>query len=792
MRRGGAEDVSGPLTALGKVLDDEQRSGIEGDFADFVEKTGSRDPDLFVQYLYQQGLISYEQLMAALWVRGVPDVSDYDDIMSRFDGVGAGAQRTFAKMSPEGAFALLEVVGEGSMGQVFIAKDHDLRRKVAFKTMSEAYKRDPSLLRRFIAEVQITGQLDHPGIVPVYALEVSRDGRIGYAMKLVHGDTLQDLIDERRRQWRSGKAPTDRKASQARRIEVFMRACDAVAYAHSRDVIHRDLKPDNVMVGRFGEVFVMDWGLARLVGVEEEPIMEVSPGAAMLTRIGEAVGTPAYMSPEQAQGLNRELDARSDLYALGLILQELITLEPAIDGKTATVVMNRAASAERNPVRQAFGAPVDKALIAIIERATAANRDDRYPHVAALGADLRRYLRGDPVDALPEGFLARLRRALQSRVEGLLIAFLLALVVVAGLLLSALAVVQAVLVASDVRQEALTELLTDVAEQGHAVDLELSRYERLLEGVGASTTVVLTEAEADKEGTLYMGSDFDEPASRPPDLAWADHYQMEVSFAHPSFHLAPTADLGVSEGEMRRLLRLRRVAPRSLLTSRLDDGAPQLDEVKLREVLGAQGANILWLYVGLRSGVHFTYPGHGDYPDIFDPRKRPWYVLSKDTRGTNWGNPYIDMNGQGLVLPCSRALHDPEGEFLGVVGVDLAFEYIIERMLKAGRIEGSREAFLLDEDGNVVVRSEEDRKHMRTRTHSNRALRLSRFESPEVVEAVQERQAGYIEVDLEGEEGSQLVVFVPLDILDWTYVIVGSEAELLASDSLLAPLALFL
>ena len=202
-------------------------------------------------------MLSAEQLTKGLKLRVSIEVGDVDEVVARARGEAAHL-RTYAQMSPQGHYALLGRLGEGSTALVFAAKDHDLKRKVAFKALAGRYAEDEVVRQRFLAEVQITAQLDHPSIVPVYGLDVARDGRMGYAAKLVDGENLHDLLAR----VRSGKG--GRWAQLERRLEVFLKVCDAVGYAHAKGVLHRDLKPANIMVGAYGETYVMD-GCALVV-----------------------------------------------------------------------------------------------------------------------------------------------------------------------------------------------------------------------------------------------------------------------------------------------------------------------------------------------------------------------------------------------------------------------------------------------------------------------------------------------------------------------------------------------
>jgi eukaryotic-like serine/threonine-protein kinase len=242
-------------------------------------------------------------------------------------------------------------IGRGGMGVVLMGRDGDLGRDLAVKVLLNKYRNDPDMIRRFIEEAQIGGQLQHPGVVPVYELGTLPDRRPYFAMKLIRGRTLAELL--------AGRASV--QDNQPRLLGIFEAVCQTMAYAHSRAVIHRDLKPSNIMVGSFGEVQVMDWGVAKVLGqngthcdTADETFFSdensVSTGRGHsdieLSRPGSVIGTPAYMAPEQARGELETIDERADVFALGAILCEILTGRPGFIGATSGEIERRAASGD--------------------------------------------------------------------------------------------------------------------------------------------------------------------------------------------------------------------------------------------------------------------------------------------------------------------------------------------------------------------------------------------------------------------------------------------------------------
>jgi serine/threonine protein kinase len=254
-------------------------------------------------------------------------------------------------------YTFVKELGRGGMGAVHLAEDRELDRLVAIKVLNTPEITE-DLRNRMIREAQIIARLEHPGIVPVHDVGTLPDGRIYYAMKYVRGSRLDEYAAQ--------------GASLRDRLRKFQSVCDAVAFAHAHGVIHRDLKPQNIMIGSFGEVLVLDWGVAKLISPRDDP-HEIE---------GTIVGTQHYMSPEQARGEIDQLDERSDIYSLGAVLFFLLNDQPK----------------------------VSKAAHAICSKATASVKENRYATASELSADIGRLLDAEPVSAYRENAVERTSR----------------------------------------------------------------------------------------------------------------------------------------------------------------------------------------------------------------------------------------------------------------------------------------------------------------------------------------------------------------------------------------------
>lgn len=268
-------------------------------------------------------------------------------------------------------------IARGGMGAIHRVYDMGLRRHVALKVIHPGLTEDTAAVRRFLNEARITGALGHPGIVPVHDLALRSDRLASYTMRLVQGRKLGTLIDGQKTR---------------RDLELILRSlaavCDTLAYAHSHGVVHCDLKPDNIMVGDYGEVYVMDWGCALVKG--DSPLVDPVPDAE-----GSIVGTPRYMAPEQARGGTARIDGRSDVFAIGAILYKALTGHPPYGGPAAAALA-AAQRCEHPPIEQATGMAVKPPpmLTAIVKKAMAPQPEGRHATAAALAEELRDFLRG--------------------------------------------------------------------------------------------------------------------------------------------------------------------------------------------------------------------------------------------------------------------------------------------------------------------------------------------------------------------------------------------------------------
>jgi WD40 repeat protein len=379
-------------------------------------------------------------------------------LLEEEDGTLRARLNRIASHSPLGErYEIKAEIGRGGMGRVLRVWDEVLQRELAMKVVSlepgnetsveqhATYKRQ---LFRFVEEARITGQLNHPGIVPVHEIALDEEGHLYFTMPLVEGEDLGkvfELVRRREQGWNLHRA-----------LSVLHKVCQTVAFAHSRGVIHRDLKPQNIMVGPFGEAYVVDWGLALILGKRERRAL---------------IGTPAYMSPEQAEGIQEQVGPRSDVYSLGAILYELLSERiPHQLSMEEEEAMARVIGKPPRPVSQ-LAADAPSELVAVCEKAMAADPDDRYQTVMQMADDLQAWMEGRVVHAYESGAWARVRKwGLRNRV--LVRSLLAVLVVSAGVV-----VLQQQSTIRQVNAKRNEALRSGYAANINAADLGLRMYE---------------------------------------------------------------------------------------------------------------------------------------------------------------------------------------------------------------------------------------------------------------------------------------------------------------------------
>ncbi|MBL1143213.1 MAG: protein kinase [Proteobacteria bacterium] len=761
-------------------------SELESLCEEYLAEHGEHTEEQFISHLYGSKRITATefkniQTHERIDLTSIADISDIKDITGKH------------KIAPEPNsieidgtyidnedYTVLESIDEGAMGEILIARDNKLNRTVAYKKIHPHVAQIPSYLGRFYMEAQVTAQLQHPNIVPVYGLMAS-GAEVGYAMKLIDGITLKDHIRETQEQYVNHGEPDEHHTLHAR-LEHFLKVCDAMHYAHRKGVIHRDLKPLNIMIGPYNEVYVMDWGIAKTVEVDKSTFGDktVLVGHEEVddedkTKMGQVMGTPAYMSPEQAEGEHDILDHRSDLYALGLILFELVTFHRAINGKNTDEVMMKARRGHIDPP-PVYGKQevAQEQLLAIVKKATQYMPEDRYPTVADFADDIRRFIHGEAIKARPESRKQKIMRWVSHHQKAAVNIMGLSLLGSFALVVAALFMQVQTMKETQSEDLKTNKFITAVSTKSQQIDTQFLKYEGILEGLAIGSKNLLNQGNRD-ESKYYTSETIAIPGEGPADYKFSDVYGLPISVDYHVYKLAPDVNEFYVKETLERLNPLRHSFKSLMLKSYKEDVPPD-DNKMAHDIIMNEGLPIVWAYVGLEEGIHAAYPGKSGYPDAFDTRQRPWYRSSMKNTGISWLKPYIDVGGRGLLLPCTTPLFDNEGKFIGVAGVELTLDFIKKKLMPLF-VDGLEETYLLNEKAEIVVSSADKFASYAIGTLINSTEELDLFPNEYVVNKVSRGQSGHYFYIERGRE--KVIAYYKLNSTGWYYVAKADAEELL-------------
>lgn len=680
------------------------------------------------------------------WIARIPADSIGDDILSlpMVDPIVFGSPTELAS---------------GGMGRITRAFDRRLGREVAVKEML-----DQGLRARFEREVWITARLQHPAIVPIYEAGTFPDGSTFYTMRLVPGRSLADAIND---------ATT--LEARLRLLPHVRAAAEAVAYAHSRGVIHRDLKPGNILVGEFGETVVIDWGLAKQAGDAEVEVASRTSNPK-LTRMGSVMGTPCFMSPSTAAGV--PADATDDVYALGAILYNLLAGEPPYwDSSPHDSDALIAATIARPPTPIATRAPEAPAdLHAIVEHAMP--RDNAAARTATQFLDeLARFETGQLL--VSRSYPLRelvVRWVRQHRLKVTFVALAaIAAIVVVGLLLRLDRAADELAIRE--RGDHLTHLYEDVARQAYVIDRDLLRLENALEGLTTAAKWALEGPDPALE-KIYFDSDFDDIKTRPTDFTDRTTYRWDVSVEHPVVSIAPGVEREPLLPKIRRLIPLRHHIRDMVIAAAMRDDHRTLSPGEVTKLLLHRAGPIDYAYFDLPEGVHVMWPGIAALRRDYDVRTASFYRNSAEERGRHWGAPYVDSttasDGDDLVLPCTKGVWSEDGTLLGVAGVEMTVTKMLDTSMRMTRRTTLRVS-LVDKDGRKVIDSSVANQKFPSNGRDE-AIEFSPFDLPSVADAIRDRREGITETTRDGRP--IVVAYVRLDAINWYYVVEVDAASL--------------
>ena len=660
-------------------------------------------------------------------------------------------------------YRILKMIAEGGFGKIFLARDLILGREVVIKSLKTEHLARPESIERFISEAKLSAQLDHPAIVPLFSLDTDSTDGLHLAMQLVNGITLKEFLNRCRNKDAAGKnTPRRYERSLKVRLESFLKVCDAIEYSHSRGIIHCDLKPENIMLGKNGEVYVMDWGIACPDGTDRRESLD---------------GTPAYMPPETFQ--NGIANRQTDVFALGMILNEIVTLRKSVSGADSEEVIKKIRAGEfepSTPVNPKVKIPQD--LRAIIEKARAVDPAERYQTAKELAADVRHYLFNEEVSACPDSLIRKFTRFLFRH---WLLMFITTLSMVA---LGAVAIsftlykqVKAEMVEQarsefrNKRDHELGQLLARVIGVSRTLDRQITNLEHDLTAISTNALMLLNvDVRTPADEPIYSRTMLAQ-GKVPPTLAMARGFGYEIDLDNIVYQIAPGSKPADPEGRVRRLAMLRPVFLRALVESRQDHTVAEHNLPVLKQRLLRSGAPLIDAYLGFKDGLFVLYPCSKILPENFDHRERPWYkermASFRTTAAAKWGSPYRSVDGD-MMLPCTVPMLDIHGNFHGVAAIDVSVMKLVKSLRgMGGKGRYLREKTIVDADGFVVV--DKDEKFTReTGAGIDKNSKRIRYKDPRLFKRIKLRRNGII---IRAENGRYMAyIFSGMYSGDWYYI----------------------
>jgi len=680
------------------------------------------------------------------------------------DSSPAGSAEVMPQL--ENRYEDLDVVNEGGQGVISAAKENILGRIVALKTLRTTEKVPNNGVNDFISEAKVTAQLDHPSIIPIYALGQNKEGNLQLAMKLVNGKTLREHLKNINLNYRMQGIDTfDERTSLYKRLEILLHVCDALIYAHHRNIMHCDLKPENIMIGEYMEVYLMDWGLAKPIPKHDDDSEWVRPDTI--------AGTPRYLSPEAVVG--DRFDERADIFAMGLILQEVVTLQYAVTGEDSTEVMNKIKNGQLNPPVHQFGYAIDRDLTAIIRKATAYNREDRYQSIRELGEDLRCYMQGNEVSANPDNRFMKMVRWMTRHQTAMLVIIFFALAIALGAVTFSiyqnLEHTRLISERSDMINRAYTKCFAATSR----LDREILTQEKNLTLLASLAARALSSWTVQDEKGLFRLYDKDNKLLMPDDAVFSRGYATSVSFSEGMCKAGP----GQSKEDIQ--IKIQQLSPLviHMQDTILSSGAELIffsdsKRERLKRAL-QEGPTVKSIYIGLQNGMLLGYPCRNIYENISDPRKRPWFRRGQPSNRPVWGIPYVGSDYQlGLCLPCSVRIQDEKGKFYGVAGLDITFNKMAS-LLHASGNTGYHvlESTLIDSRGRIIVSSRKGnigkQLDLASEVKKNSEISMEYFSVPKIRRRIIKQKFGIL-FDYEPERGEVIYLFAQMKTLNWFYV----------------------
>lgn len=661
----------------------------------------------------------------------------------------------------ENEYELKTEIAKGGQGTLFLGIDKKLRRQVAVKSLRPDQREDLRQRRLFLNEARVTAQLDHPAIVPVYTLNSDRENGLHLAMKLINGVTLKNYLDQVCMHYRlDGIRSFDEDKALRNRLEIFLKICDALEYAHSRNVMHCDLKPANIMLGEYHEAYIMDWGIATPIRVRD----------AKRT----LAGTPQYLAPEAILG--DPCDQRADIFAMGAILFEIVMLKPAFTGETPEEVMTKIRDGRRESPEHRFGTGVSRDLKAVIEKAMETDPEKRYRSISELSADLRRFLSGHAVSVRPDGPLMKVARWSYRHRKTSLILLLLAMLTGLGALAHSFYQSYRFSEAMRERNLALSAAYSICTRAAYQLDEQFLKLEHMTSLLAADVQYLLrNDLFRSRDGTVSCHSVDELRRLHLPGMFYSPFHRGIIDPSTLVYNVTPDTDRKTIN---RRLDPLSRFIPR-LLQILLE--SPRNAQVRpdqlptLQKEAFTEGTPAIRILFAFRDGLYAAYPATGAFPQKYDPRARVWYQVVEqhpDATFPVWTAPYIDSIPEiGLVVSCSTPLYSEDGTLNGVCAIDISVPKLIQELRSAGNTGYAvEEKAIVDDSGRIIVSTTRSFAEARMRRYqsSDEPLDFSSLQDPDLLKTMKKQKYGVI---FRTESGEEIVyAFCHIRSVGWFYL----------------------
>lgn len=662
----------------------------------------------------------------------------------------------------------LKLMATGGYGRIFMVEDNVLGRKAVVKSLKEDLLEHPDIVRKFLTEAKLNAQLDHPSIVTVFSLDTDSSDGLHMAMQLINGITLKEYLartleEHQKNNW--SNAQTTRLLQE--RLEMFLHICDAIDYSHSKGIIHCDIKPDNVMIGRYGEVYVMDWGIAAADGCNRKANLD---------------GTPSYMPPETLR--DGVTNKQTDVFALGMMLNEVVTLRPPLQGETPQEIAKRIYKGDYEPSTSILpGKKIPAPLRAIIEKARNVDPGVRYKKVKDLADDIRHFLFDQEVKAYPDTWLMKLSRILYRYRVATTIAVLCLVLCMFVLLVMHLA--------SSIKESRERSLEVNERNNMYRTSENFSRIFTLVQALGENLSLALgTEYEQpsteQKDILYYVNEDYAPTSSNQPEkMLSTTFFKYPVSVNFGTFFMPEGFSEQAFMAWVQRFKSLNAMHASHFLSNVMMDDEKVFSRKENLRFFVKKGPLLRRFTYILDNGLVFRYPGTyeegvSSESDFMDEWIEQQMEKTDGFKKFLWTSPHPDPEGH-IVISCWLPILDISGEKLGHICLDICYHKLIESIEEqAGKEAYQAEYYLVDNRGNVIYKSDKNRV-VDEELHVTK-FDVMKFEYPQILSKI--RSTVHSQFKIKTKNAALRVAWSRLKHTDWLIIRILPENRFTWVDTL--------